>query len=96
MVMYSDYVNAIRSMANIPPESLFILLIFVGIFWVAGKLFRALVLKAHWAILGFVALGNYGVVMANVHVGDLIQAVMLSVPLIFMAREGYYRLIRDL
>lgn len=92
MVLFSDYVGAIRALVNLPPSAYIMLLMFVGVGFVAGKFFRALVLRGHPVILTMVALVNYGFVANFFETGQVVLAIMFFTPLLFMGREAYLRL----
>lgn len=93
MVMFSDYVGAIRALVHLPPSAYIMLLLFVGVGFLAGKFFRALVLQGHPIILTMVALVNCGVVANFFETGQVVLAIMFFTPLLFMGREAYIRLL---
>jgi hypothetical protein len=95
MILFSDYVGALRALAGLPSSAYIMLLIFVGVGFVAGKFFRALVLRGHPVILTMVALVNYGFVANFFETRQLVLAIMFFTPLLFMGREAYLRLVGD-
>ncbi len=92
MILFSDYVGALRALANLPPSAYVMLLMFVGVGFLSGKIFRALVLQGHPIILTMVALVNYSVVANFFETGQVVLAIIFFTPLLFMGREVYLRL----
>lgn len=92
-VMFSDFVNALRAIADMPAAAFLPFLAFALVFWVLGKLFRALVLSGHTLILLLVALGVYAMAGQMVREGQYVLAIIAAVPLLFIGREGYRRLL---
>lgn len=93
MILFSDYVGALRAIASLPSSAYIMLLMFVGVGFIAGKFFRALVLQGHPIILTMVALVNYGVVTHFFETGQVVLAILFFTPLFFMGREMYKRLV---
>ncbi len=92
MIMFSDYVGALRALVSLPSSAYIMLLIFVGVGFIAGNFFRALALRGHPIILTMVALVNYGLVADFFETGQVVLAIMFFMPLLFMGREAYLRL----
>lgn len=92
MVMFSDYVGAICALVALPSSAYIMLLMFVGVGFLVGKIFRSLVLRGHPVILTLAALANYGVVANFFETGQVVLAIMFFTPLLFMGREAYLRL----
>lgn len=92
MILFSDYVGALRALASLPSSAYIMFLVFVGVGFIAGKFFRALVLQGHPIILTMVALVNYGFVANFFETGQVVLAIIFFTPLLFMGREAYNRL----
>jgi hypothetical protein len=92
MILFSDYVGALRALVALPPSAYIMLLMFVGVGFLVGKIFRSLVLRGHPVILTMVALVNYGFVANFFETGQVVLAIMFFTPLLFMGREAYLRL----
>lgn len=92
-VMFSDYVNALRALANLPPGAFVPLLMFALVFYFAGKFFKAWVLEGHPFILALAAVVNYAFVGQMMQERQYILAIIFAVPLLFIGREGYRRLL---
>jgi hypothetical protein len=92
MILFSDYVGALRALVALPPSAYIMLLMFVGVGFIVGKIFRSLVLRGHSVILTMVALVNYGFVANFFETGQVVLAIMFFTPLLFMGREAYLRL----
>lgn len=91
--MFSDYVNALRALANLPPGAFIPLLMFALAFYFAGKLFRAVVLDGHPFILAVAALGCYAFAGQMVREGQYVLAIIFAVPLLFIGKEVYRRFV---
>jgi hypothetical protein len=92
MILFSDYIGALRALVNLPSSAYIMLLMFIGVGFFVGKIFRALVLRGHFVILTMVALVNYGFVANFFETGQVVLAIMFFTPLLFMGREAYLRL----
>ena len=92
-MMFSDYVNAIRGLFNLPVEAFIPLLFFSLVFFFGWKLFRALVLRGHWFILVIVTIAVYLAASKMMQEGQYLLALIASIPLLFTGREGYRRLL---
>lgn len=92
-MMFSDVVGVVNALLSIPPGAFIPLLMFVLVFWFFGKLFRSLVLGGHWVILGLASLACYAFAAQMVREGQYVPALMFGIPLLFMGREGYKRLL---
>jgi hypothetical protein len=92
MILFSDYVGALRALVVLLPSAYIMLLMFVGVGFIVGKIFRSRVLRGHPVILTMVALVNYGFVANFFETGQVVLAIMFFTPLLFMGREAYLRL----
>lgn len=91
-VMFSDYVNALRALLNLPPGAFIPLLMFLLVFGVTGRLFRALVLNGHWITLSLASLGSYAYAGRMVRDGQYVLAIIFTMPLLIIGKESYQRL----
>lgn len=91
-MMFSDVVGVANALLSLHPGAFAPLLMFVLVFWIAGKVFRAWVLGGHWALLLLAALFFYTLAAQMVREGQYVLALVFGGPLLFLGREGYGRL----
>lgn len=92
-MMFSDVVRVTNALLSLHPGAFAPLLMFALVFWMLGKLFRAWILNGHWALLTLAALFFYAIAAQMVREGQYVLVLLPSIPLAFMGREGYRRLI---
>lgn len=92
-MMFSDVVGVANALLSLHPGAFAPLLMFVLIFWIAGKLFRAVVLEGHPFVLAVAALGSYAFAGQMVDDGQYVLAIIFAVPLLFIGKEAYRRLV---
>jgi hypothetical protein len=94
-LMFSDYVNAIRAIVSLPPSAYLPLAMFSLVFLFLGKLFLGFVRRAHWAILGCIALALFGIVGQFIQEGQHVLALVCMVPGATIGAETYNRLVQS-
>lgn len=92
--MFSDYVNALRALANLLPGAFVPLSMFILVFWIAGKLFRAWILSGHWALLLFASLFLYTLAAQMAREEQYILALVFAGPLLYLGAVTYRKLIK--
>lgn len=91
-MMFSDVVGVANALLSLHPGAFAPLLMFVLVFWIAGKLFRAWILNGHWALLLLAALFFYTLASQMVREGQYVLAIIFAVPLLFIGRTVYVRI----
>jgi hypothetical protein len=91
--MFSDVVSVANALLSLNQSAFVLVLMFLLVFWVSGKLLRSWILDRHWALLLLVAILIYAIAMQKFLTGQYILAFLISLPLLFLGREGYRRLV---
>lgn len=89
--MFSDVVRVTNALLSLHPGAFAPLLMFVLVFWMLGKLFRAWILNGHWVLLVLAALFFYAIAAQMVREGQYVLALVFGGPMLFLGREGYRR-----
>lgn len=92
-MMFSDFVRLIDNLININPMTLFVLLPFTLVVWLAWKLLQAFVLHGHWLILAGAGVVTLAFASALWKDGNVMGALVLSSILFFIGYEAYRRLL---
>ena len=91
-MMFKDVVSVANALLSLHPGAFIPLIMFTLVFWMLGKLFRAWILNGHWALLVLAALFFYTLAAQMVRDGQYVLALLSSIPIAFMGREGYKNL----
>lgn len=93
-MMFSDFVRLIDGLLNINPMTLFVLLPFTLVLWLAWKLLQVFILRGHWLILAGAGAMTLALVSALWKDGNAMGTLVLSCILFFIGHEAYRRLAR--
>lgn len=88
-MMFSDVVGVANALLSLHPGAFAPLLMFVLVFWIAGKLFSAWILNGHWALLLLAALFFYTLAAQMVRNGQYVLALVFGIPILFIGRRFY-------
>lgn len=91
-MMFSDVVGVANALLSLHPGAFAPLLMFVLVFWIAGKLFRAWILGGHWVLLLLAALFFYTLAAQMVRDGQYVLALVFGFPMLFIGRRVYLNL----
>lgn len=92
-MMFSGLVGIFTALLSMPPGVFIPLLAFSLIFWMFSKIFQAVVLQGSWIILSFTALGLLSVLSQMIKEEQPLLVFVTSVPLFFVGKEVYRRLV---
>lgn len=92
--MFSDCITMIRSLGNLSSGVLVLFPMLAVIFWVLNKVFRAVVLEGHPIVLSLAAFVFFTIANSMATDGNHIAAMVFFIPLFFIGRAAYLRLVR--
>lgn len=94
-MMFSDCITMIRSLGNLSSGVLVLFPMLAFLFWLLSKVFRAVVLDGHPIVLSIAALVFFTIANSMATDGNHIAAMVFFIPLLFIGRVAYLRLIRS-
>jgi hypothetical protein len=93
--MLSDVIHTIASLHQVNGGILFALAPFTLFVWLAYKLMQSFIRSGNTIIIAAIGLFALGLANSAMGQGQVIQTLFYAVPLVFIGREVYGRLVYD-